>query len=69
MDHKTHQWRYYRDYNDEEDDEQKDKSKPRVKSYERRIEATSLILNHLSAPPEHKIKMIYELEKLKFDFC
>ena len=32
---------------------------------DRKIEASSLILHHLSAPPEHKIKMLYELEKLK----
>ncbi len=34
--------------------------------FERRIEASNLILNRLSAHPEHKIKMLYELEKLKY---
>ena len=65
MSHKTHQknkWQRTRHGYVAKPAEVED---PRFKSYERRIEAVDLILNHISAPPEHKIKMVYELEKLK----
>jgi hypothetical protein len=34
-------------------------------NFDRKRDATSVILHKLSAIPEHKIKMLYELEKLK----
>jgi hypothetical protein len=34
--------------------------------FDRKMDATALILHQLSARPEHKIRMLYELEKLKF---
>jgi hypothetical protein len=56
MDHIPHEHPYTRYRYDKE----------KVNGYfDRKRDATSVILHKLSANPEHKIKMLYELEKLK----
>ena len=37
-------------------------------NFDKKEEATSILLNHISAPSEHKKKLLYNFEKLKYFF-